>query len=140
MPRQEVLTAFKKSGTYYLATVDEDHKPKSRPYGFLMDYNGKLCFTTNENKPTYKQLMGNPYVELVAMTSQFGWLRVSGRAVKVTTKESCSRALSEMPMLARNYAVYGGKFDVFALEEAVADYYTFNEKGEIIKQSSDLTG
>lgn len=138
MNRADVLKNLRNAGTFYLTTVDEEHKPKARPYGFLMDYNGKLCFTTNENKPTYKQLMGTPYVELVAMTSQFGWLRVSGRAVKVTTEDACSRALSEMPMLVQNYAVYGGKFDVFALEEAVADYYTFNEKGEIIKQSEHL--
>lgn len=129
---------FRNAGTYYLTTVDSDNRPKARPYGFLMDYKGKLCFTTNENKPTYRQLMGNPYVELVAMTSGFGWLRVSGKAVKVTSEESCKQALSEMPMLAQNYAVYGGNFDVFALTEAVADYYTFGKKGEIIKQSEKL--
>lgn len=138
MNRQEVLKSFKNAGTYYLATVDEDNRPKARPYGFLMDYNGKLCFTRNENKPTYRQLMSNPYVELVAMTSGFGWLRVSGKAVKITSGESCKQALAEMPMLAQNYAVYGGTFDVFALEEAVADYYTFGKNGEIIKQSEIL--
>jgi len=138
MSKEEVILALRKAGVFYLATVDADNRPKARPYGFIMDYNGNLCFTTNENKPTYKQLMDNPYVEIVAMTSQFGWLRIRGKAVKVTTEQSRQHALKEMPMLAQNYAVYGGEFDVFALEEAVADYYAFSERGEIMKQSENL--
>lgn len=138
MNRIEVLKKLRDTGTFYLTTVDAENRPKARPYGFIMDYGGKLCFTTNENKPTYKQIMENPYVELVAMVDRFGWLRISGKAVKVTSEEACGRAVSEMPMLSQNYAAYGGGFEVFALDEAVADYYSFDERGGIAKQSEKL--
>lgn len=138
MNRTEVLEALQKAGTFYLTTVDPDNKPKARPYGFLMDYQGKLCFTTNENKPTYTQLMNNPYVEIVAMTSPMSWIRLRGKAVKVTSEDACSTALSIMPMLANNYAIYGGTFDVFALEEAIADVYSFGADGQIVKETNKL--
>lgn len=45
-----------------------------------------------------------------------------------------------MPALAQNYAVYGGDFEVFGLEEATADYYSFGGETGIIKESHFLDG
>lgn len=132
MNRQEVLAALRSAGTFYLATAEiTEHgaQPRVRPYGFVMEYEGRLCFATNEHKPTYAQLEANPYVELCAMTSRFAWLRVSGRAVKITSEASRNAALAAMPALRQNYAVYGGDFDVFALEDAVADSFGFGQSG-----------
>lgn len=137
MNRKEIISALLGAGTFYLSTVDGG-RPKVRPYGFIMEYEGKLCFTTNKHKPTYAQLMANPYVEICAMTSPFTWLRLSGRAVKITTGAARAAALDAMPALGQNYAVYGGDFDVFALEDAIADSYGFSRTGEIEKQSEQV--
>lgn len=137
MKKSDVVKGILESGVFYLTTVD-DGKPKVRPYGFLMEYNGKICFTTNKNKPTYSQLISNPYVEICAMQSNMSWIRLSGKAVNITSDDSRKSALEAMPALAQNYAVYGGDFDVFGLDEAVADYYSFGGESGIRKTSYSL--
>lgn len=137
MNRADVVKCIKESNVFYLTTVD-DGKPRVRPYGFIMDYDGRICFTTNKNKPTYQQIIANPYVEICAMQNGYNWIRLNGKAVKMTSADSKNAALSEMPMLAENYAIYGGDFEVFGLEAAVVDYYSFGSTGEIIKESCQL--
>lgn len=137
MKQSDVVKDILGGGIFYLTTVN-DGKPKARPYGFLMEYNGKICFTTNKNKPTYAQLLANPYVEICGMKDNMGWIRLSGRAVNITSDDSRNAALNAMPALAQNYAVYGGDFDVFGLEEAVADYYSFGGKNGVQRKSYPL--
>lgn len=137
MKQSEVVKDILECGVFYLTTVD-DGKPKACPYGFLMEYEGKICFTTNKNKPTYAQLLSNPYVEICGMKGNMSWIRLSGKAVNMTSDSSRKAALNAMPALAQNYAVYGGDFDVFGLEEAAADYYSFGGENGIQKESYPL--
>lgn len=81
MKGSDVVRDILQSGVFYLTTVEKG-KPKVRPYGFLMEYNGKICFTTNKNKPTYSQLLSTPYVEICTMHGNMSWIRLSGKAVK----------------------------------------------------------
>ena len=61
----EVIEFLNDCGVFFLATVDGD-QPKVRPYGFVMDYDGKLCLCTNNKKPSYAQMKANPAVEISA--------------------------------------------------------------------------
>lgn len=123
---EEVLKFLTDNPTFYLATV-EGHIPKVRPFGFVMNYKDKLYFCTSNQKNVYKQLRVNPHFE-VSTTSQEGeWLRLKGKAVFDTNKQSKQAALDSAPFLSTLYSVDDPKFEVFYIEDAVATFY--NHKG-----------
>jgi uncharacterized pyridoxamine 5'-phosphate oxidase family protein len=76
----EVLDFLNETKTFYLATVDGD-KPKVRPFGLVLKFEGKLYFSTNASKPSYQQIKANPNVEVSATNAKNEWLRLSGEAV-----------------------------------------------------------
>lgn len=126
------LEALQKAGTFYLSTIDNTPTgpaPRTRPYGFVMELDGKLVFTTHRSKPTFAQLMANPNVELCAMDSPMTWLRYHGRAHFITSDEARAACLAANPMLAGNYASLGGDFEVFCLEDGEGDYYSLGPAG-----------
>lgn len=94
---QKVINFLKENPIFYVATVDEN-KPKVRPFGFSMEYNGRLYFGTAKEKQTYKQLIANPNVEL----STFGkgqWIRISGIAVLDDNEETIAKTFDVNPAL-----------------------------------------
>ena len=97
----DVLKFLQDAQVFFVSTVDGD-KPKVRPFSFVMEYNGKLCFGTNNQKPTYRQLTANPNIEICATSKDLKWLRLSGQAVFCTTKEAKIKALDAMPMHVEN--------------------------------------
>ncbi|HMM23036.1 MAG TPA: pyridoxamine 5'-phosphate oxidase family protein [Selenomonadales bacterium] len=108
---------------FYLATVD-GNIPKVRPFGFVMDFEGKLYFCTNNQKDVYKQLKANPHFE-VSTTSKTGeWLRLNGEAVFDTNRRTKQAALDAAPMLGKMYSVDDAIFEVFYIKNAEA---TFND-------------
>ena len=99
----EVLRFLKDNSTFYLATT-EGSTPKVRPFGFVMEYDGRLCFCTNNQKDVYRQLTANPEFEICVASNTGEWLRLKGRAVFITNRESKKAALDVMPSLRRMYA------------------------------------
>lgn len=129
---QEVLQFLKDNPTFYLATTEGD-APKVRPFGFVMQYEGKLCFCTNNQKDVYRQLQANPKFE-ISTTSQTGeWLRLKGKAVFITSRESKAAALDAMPALGRMYHVADSIFEIFSIDEAEATFYAMNAAPRTIK-------
>lgn len=120
----EVLKFLTENRVFYVATVDGD-KPKVRPFGFVMEYEGKLYFCTNNQKEVFKQLQANPYVEMCS-TSADGqkWVRIKGKAVFKTTTQSKAKTLEVMPELKQLYSVDDPIFETFYLDEAEATFYT----------------
>lgn len=121
----EVLNFLNECGVFFVSTVDEN-QPKVRPFSFVMEYNGKICFGTNNKKPVYAQLTANPNIEISATTKDFRWIRLSGKAVFCTTKDTKSKALDTMPMLKHTYSVDDDIFEIFYLENAVATFCSMN--------------
>lgn len=119
MAIKEVLDFLTANKVFYLATT-EDGKPRVRPMGFVMDCGGKLAFCTSNQKAMYKQLVTNPDMEISCVDSDFNTLRVSGRAVFITSEETQAKALGVMPMLGNMYSVGDGRFEIFRLDEARA--------------------
>ncbi len=117
----EVFDFLRDCGIFFVATVD-GNQPKVRPFGFVMEYEGKLCFGTSNQKPFYEQLMANPNIEICATAKDFRWLRLSGKAVFCTTKEAKAQALEIMPTLKRMYSVEDNIFEIFYLENATANF------------------
>jgi len=123
---EEVLKFLTDNPTFYLATV-EGNMPKVRPFGFVMNYKGKLYFCTSNQKNVYKQLKVNPQFE-VSTTSQEGeWLRLKGKAIFDTNNQSKQAALDVAPFLSTMYSVDDPKFEVFYIQDAEAVFY--NHKG-----------
>jgi uncharacterized pyridoxamine 5'-phosphate oxidase family protein len=94
---------YLKGTTFYLATVDGD-KPRVRPFGFVMELNGKLYFGTSDQKPSYRQLRENPQVEICGCKDGKTWLRLSGKAVFDLSPETKEKALEAAPHLKEVYS------------------------------------
>jgi uncharacterized pyridoxamine 5'-phosphate oxidase family protein len=128
----EVLKFLIDNSPFYLATMDSG-LPKVRPFGFAMEYLGKLCFCTNNQKQVYRQLQANPNFEISA-TSQTGeWLRLKGNAVFNTSKQSKQAALDVMPMLKNMYSVEDEIFEIFYIAEAEATFADMKGASRTIK-------
>jgi uncharacterized pyridoxamine 5'-phosphate oxidase family protein len=128
----EVLKFLTDNQVFYLTTVD-GNTPKVRPFGFVMEFGGKLCFCTNNQKNVYRQMKSNPKIE-IAVTSKTGeWLRLAGEAVFLTSQESKKAALDAMPSLGKMYRVDDSIFEIFSVENAEAIFYNSNGTSRTVK-------
>ncbi|HWR45084.1 pyridoxamine 5'-phosphate oxidase family protein [Sporomusa sp.] len=129
---EEVLTFLTENPVFYLATVDGDI-PKVRPFGFVMNFEGKLHFGTSNQKNVYKQLKANPNFE-VSTTSKTGeWLRLKGKAVFNTSKQTKQAALTTMPMLANMYSEDDSIFELFYIENGEATFHDMKGTSKTIR-------
>lgn len=122
----EVLQFLTENPTFYLATV-EGTTPKVRPFGFVMNYQEKLYFCTSNKKNVYKQLTQNPYFEVSTTSKSHEWIRLKGKAVFNSTRETRQAAITAAPFLSNLYSADDPSFELFYIEEAEATF--FNMKG-----------
>lgn len=127
----EVLNFLNECGVFFVSTVD-GNEPKVRPFSFVMEYEGKLCFGTNNKKPTYAQLTANPNVEISAASKDMRWVRLSGKAVFCTTKDAKVKALETMPMLKNMYSADDDLFEIFYIDKAVATFCSISGDNKTI--------
>lgn len=80
MVMKEVVKLLRENASGYLATIDKG-RPRVRPFGFMMEEDGKLYFCTNSLKDVYKQLLLVPFVEYVATSKEMVTIRVSGKII-----------------------------------------------------------
>ena len=116
---KEVLEFLKNAGVFFIATSDGD-QPRVRPFGFVMEHEGKLAFCTGNTKTVYKQLAANPKVQIAAVDKDYNTLRITGTIKFCTSPDTQKKALEVMPSLAKIYSVGDGKFEVFCLDEGKA--------------------
>ena len=128
----EVLDFLKECGVYFISTVDGD-QPRVRPFGSYVEYDGRICYCTSNQKPIYAQLKANPNVEISASTKDARWIRLSGKAVFCTTRDAKARVLEEMPTLRSLYSEDDDKLEVFYLDDAVATICAFGGENRTIR-------
>ena len=58
---REIVSFLQDAGAFFLAT-DEGGQPRVRPFGSVMEFEGKLFFCTENTKAVYRQLAANPKV------------------------------------------------------------------------------
>jgi len=97
----ETYEFLKKAGTFYLATVDRD-KPRVRPFGFVMEYEGRLYFGGGDHKEFYRQLQANPELEISACVGP-EWIRLRGKAHFDLSEEALEEAWRQAPHLKAMY-------------------------------------
>ena len=134
----EIIAFLAKSQTFYLSTVNENNMPEVRPFGFVMDWNGKPAFSTGTFKKVYNQLQTNPNVAIcsyVAETMQ--WMRISGKVKFTDEIEAKRKILESMPMLKEMYESENNPvLACFYIDEGEAAFYSFasmNEPTKVLK-------
>jgi uncharacterized pyridoxamine 5'-phosphate oxidase family protein len=88
--------------------------------GFVMIYNGKLSFGTNNKKPMFKQMKANPKIEICSCGADGSWLRISGPVAFNPDRAAREKALEVNPNLKRLYSPDDGLFEIFYFENALA--------------------
>jgi uncharacterized pyridoxamine 5'-phosphate oxidase family protein len=115
-------------GTFYLATV-ENEQPHVRPFGAVMEWDGKTYICTNNTKRVYTQMQINPNIEISA-TCGSKWIRLEGKITTDPRPEAKEAMLAAVPSLTNMYSVNDGIFEVLYFTEAKATIFSFTEKPE----------
>ena len=127
---ERVCDFLKESGTYYLATTDND-QPRVRPFGTAHIYEGKLYIQTGKSKDVAKQIMANPKVEISAMVKG-DWIRLSGELKLDDRYEAKKSMLDAYPSLQNMYSAEDDNTAVFYFENATATFCSFTKEPETI--------
>jgi len=123
----KILDFLKNSKVFYFATVDGD-KPRVRPFGFFMEYEGKIYFGVGKHKACYQQLQVNPNVEICSANNKGEWIRIRGVAVFDERSEVMAKAFETLPDLTKIYNDQSGL--------TLANFYIKDGEAEI----QDLQG
>lgn len=117
---ERVLNYLKENPVFYFATVEKD-EPKVRPFGFYMEYEGRLYFAVGDHKPTYRQLVENPKFEVSTSAKDYTWIRIKGKAVFDKREEVLQKIFELTPMLKTMYGnPEGPKLAAFYVENGEA--------------------
>ena len=125
---KEVVDFLNENRIFYLATIEGD-KPRVRPFGFVMEFEGKLCFTTNRLKQCSIQMKTNPNVEICScspnMELTMKWARVIGRVVFLDSIPAKEKAFEIMPALKEGFKTADNPdYEIFYLENAKCEFHT----------------
>ncbi|MDR0659865.1 MAG: pyridoxamine 5'-phosphate oxidase family protein [Prevotellaceae bacterium] len=129
----EVFNFLKENQTFYIVTV-EDGKPRVRPFGFIMEYDGKIYFRTNNTKNVYKQLKQNADFEITATSAKYEWIRLKGKTVFDSNLAAKTKTFEVAPFLADMYKTPDNPiFEVFYIQDGEATTYSMKEEPKKIK-------
>ena len=120
---QRVLDFLKKTGTYFLATVNGD-QPEVRPFGTAEIIDGKLYIQTGHVKPVAQQIAANPKVAICAYDGK-EWIRVNATLVEDSRVEVKKAMLDAYPELRAMYNENDGNTAVYYLKDAKATVSSF---------------
>ena len=120
---QRVLDFLKKTGFYFLATVNGD-QPEVRPFGTAEIIDGKLYIQTGHVKPVAKQIAANPKVAICACDGK-EWLRITATLVEDPRVEVKKAMLDAYPNLRSMYNENDGNTAVYYLKDAKATISSF---------------
>ena len=120
---QRVCDFLKKTGFYFLATVDGD-QPQVRPFGTAEIIDGKLYIQTGHVKPVARQIAANPKVAICAYDGK-EWLRVNATLVEDPRVEVKKAMLDAYPNLRAMYNETDGNTAVYYLKDAKATISSF---------------
>ena len=95
---------LKECGYFYLLTINGDF-PAGRPFGAVMEHNGKLFISTNNKNKVHKQLRSNGNIQIVAKkeTSR-QWIRITGKATECNNIKIKQKMLEECPVLSKHFS------------------------------------
>ena len=116
--------------TYYLATVDGT-KPRVRPFGTILLFDGKLYIQTGKSKEVSRQIEANPFVEICAFLNG-AWLRIAAELVEDDNHDAKVAMLDKLPSLKEMYSADDDNMQMFYLKDATATFSSFVTEPEVI--------
>lgn len=122
---------LKDCGTFYLATLDGNYA-RVRPFGAVMEFEGKTYICTNSEKDVYRQMIRNPNIELSATAEDGRWIRITGQAVVDNRDEAKLAMFTEYPNLKEMYAGREKLYQVLYLKNVKAVIYSFTGEPETL--------
>ena len=126
-PEKGVADFLIKSQVQYLATIGLDDRPKVRPFQFMLEEGGRLYFCTSNQKPVFKEMQKQPYVEFCASGANFSWLRLNGKVVFSKDLGLKARIQEASPIVKSIYQTPDNPtFEIFYLDGAVATIADFS--------------
>lgn len=128
---ERVYNFLQEAETYYLATADGD-QPRVRPFGTILNYEGKLYIQTGKVKDVSKQIEANGKTEICAMKGG-EWIRIAGVLVEDARIEVKEAMLDKYPHLKAMYSADDGNTVVYYLKDATATISAFTHEPEVIK-------
>ncbi len=129
----KIVQELKKTGVFYIATMDEDNQPRVRPFSSCTEFNGSLYICTNNTKDVYKQMISNSKVEICGMNKEGAWIRINGIAVRDDNDEARKAMLEDPTGPSKLYTLGDGIFEVFKIENPVCTKYSMTSEPEVIK-------
>ena len=128
----KIVEELKKTGVFYIATVDQGGQPRVRPFGAVAEFEGNVYICTNNQKACYAQMLANPKTEISGMAPDGTWLRVTGTLVRDDRDEAREAMLAANESLKDMYHVGDGIFEVLYLEDAHCTKYSFTAEPVVI--------
>ena len=116
-----------------LATVNESGKPSVRIFQIMLNdsANKMLYFATSPQKETYRQLLNNPDIEILAYSGNIS-VRISGTVIFDVPDKICQKIYAKNQVLQRLYQQYTDLV-YFKLIIKKADYYNLNPTPPILE-------
>lgn len=127
----EVFDFLKKCRDFYLATVD-GNKPRVRPFGAIIIFEGKLYIQTGKIKNVSKQMQLNPNIEICGFADG-KWIRLEGKVVRDDRIEAKESMLDANPELKGMYSANDDNTEVLYLENAKATFCSFTELPKVVE-------
>ena len=95
----------------------------------MLEDSGRLFFCTSNQKPVFKEIRKQPYVEFCASGENFSWLRLSGKVVFSKDLKLKAKVQEASPIVKSIYKTPENPvFELFYLDEAVATIADFSGK------------
>ena len=129
----KIVEEIKKTGVFYIATVDSDGQPHVRPFGAVAEFEGKAYICTNNTKQCYAQMLANPKTEISGMAPDGTWIRVTCKLVRDDRDEARAAMLEANENLKEMYHVGDSIFEVLYLEDATCTKYSFTAEPVVIQ-------
>lgn len=127
---EKVYQFLKDAHVYYLATV-EDGQPRVRPFGTMLNFEGKLYIQTANTKDVAHQLKVNPKAEICAFKDGT-WLRIACELIEDDRVEAKKAMLDAHPNLRNRYSENDGITEVLYMKNATATFSSFTAPNEVI--------
>lgn len=100
----KVYEFLKECGYFYVLTINGDF-PAGRPFGAVMEQDGKLYISTHDGNKVHDQLRNNENVQILSKKEGTReWLRITGKAAECTDLSMKQKMLEECPLLSKHFS------------------------------------
>jgi uncharacterized pyridoxamine 5'-phosphate oxidase family protein len=118
---EKTLDFLKEAQAFFFGTADGD-RPEARPFGFFMEFEGKLYFGMGQHKKVYEQLKRNHKFVVCALKGM-EWIRIRAAAGLEAPEEAYRRAFEDNPFLKSIYNDESGlKFALVEAKHATVEF------------------